>query len=330
MGRQATARCAAIPVALLACLPAPRYEYTPADLRAELRRRAPAFAPEAIVVPFELPDAARARALELVREDGTDALRVRHLVQAMFDPAGFGLHYAEAETVGAAETLRRRYGNCLDLASVFIGLARAAGLHAQYMDASAFAHSTKEVSAGISVRSGHVTAMVETGTEKVGLDFSRQGPFQSYRLMDDVEAVAHFHNNRGWDGIDRALASDAPPDWGTALEAFRAAVALAPGFGPGWNNVGIASARLGRRAEAVASYRRAISASPGLLAPRMNLASLLLAAGDAEGAVVELEAAARLNPRDPRIAPLLERASEPLEPGTRRRAGGAAAVAGTR
>ena len=297
-------------VALLVagCAPAHQRIYGPSELRRELMRRAPDVPEVARLVPFEIPPEVAARAVEAVLLSTTDSDKVSALVRAMFDPFVFGLRYAEVETVGAAQALQRRSGNCLDLASVFIGLARAVGLRAEYMDASFRVHDTKDVPGGMALRSGHVTAEVDVGSERMGLDFARLGPVLRYRLMDDVEAVAHFHNNRGWDHIDRALAAGAPVDWGAALSEFEAAVAVEPGFAAGWNNAGLAAARLGRRDEAADRYRRAAELAPELAAPRVNLAALLLQRGDLGGALEELEAAVRAEPGDAHARRLLEEA----------------------
>ncbi|HEY3444909.1 MAG TPA: tetratricopeptide repeat protein [Myxococcales bacterium] len=298
-------------MALGGCAAAPQRIYGPGQLRRELMRRAPERPELGEIVPFEIPAAAAARAKEIVdglRPPASDRAKVTALVEAMFDPAGFGLAYAEVETVGAERALRRRSGNCLDLANVFIGLSRAVGVRAEYLDASHRVHEVREVAGGMTLRSGHVTAAVDVGDERVGLDFARLGPVQRYRLMDDVEAVAHFHNNRGWDLIDRAMASGGAVDWEAALSEFEAAVAIEPEFAAGWNNAGIAQARLGRRRQALERYRRAAECNPKLAAPRVNLASLLLQMGDAQGAVSELEEALRAEPGDPKVLGLLRSA----------------------
>ena len=303
--------CAAVLlVAAGGCASAPQRIYGPGQLRRELMRRAPERPELGKIVPFEIPAEAAARAQEIVKSAKalTERAKVTALVEAMFDPNDFGLVYAEVETVGAEQALKRRSGNCLDLANVFIGLSRAVGVRAEYMDASHQVHDTREVAGGLTLRSGHVTAAVDVGDERVGLDFARLGPVQRYRLMDDVEAVAHFHNNRGWDLIDEALVSQGKVDWEAALGEFEAAVAIEPGFAAGWNNAGIALARLGRRKEAIESYRQAAECNPKLAAPRANLASLLLQKGDVRAAISELEEALQAEPGNPRVLKLLQSA----------------------
>jgi len=283
------------------CAARPRLAWAPGDLRAELARRAPAIAAADVVVPYELGEAQRARAREIVGELTSSDARVRALVAAMFDPEELGLRYASRVTGDAAETLRAREGNCLALASVFVGLAREVGLEAYYIDASTRVHETIHGDDGMTVSSGHVTAMVVTPHGNVGLDFARLGPFVWYRILDDVEALAHFYNNRGFERIDAARARGAPVDWAEAALDFRRATEVTPGFAHAWSNLGMAEAALGREGEAIRLYREAIRRDPKLAAPRNNLGALLLRQGDAAGAREVLEAAVQLPSSGPHV-----------------------------
>jgi tetratricopeptide (TPR) repeat protein len=275
--------------------------YTAPQLRAEVARRAPGIPPAEVVVPFDVGDAARARAQEIAGRLGTPQEKVRALVEAMFDPAAFGLAYASRVTGDAAETLRSREGNCLALASVFVGLARAVGLEARYMDASTRVHETVHGEDGITVSSGHVTAIVDVGKGSVGLDFARMGPVVWYRILDDVEALAHFYNNRGFERVDEARASGAPVDWEAAGADFRRAAQVLPGFARAWNNLGIAAEGAGREREAEGHFREATRRDPKLVAPRNNLGDLLLRRGDVAAAREVLEGAARLPSAGPHV-----------------------------
>ncbi len=275
--------------------------YSPDELRAEIARRAPGLPPGDVVVPYELGPKERAEASEIVGHlQGTDS-KVNALVEAMFDRRFLGLHYADRVTGDAVETLRTHEGNCLALASVFVGLARAVGLEAYYIDASSRVHETTYGDDGMTVSAGHITAMVVTPRANLGLDFSRMGPFVWYRILDDVEAVAHFYNNRAFEGIDDARTRGAPPDWGAAARDFRRAIQVKPDFARAWSNLGMAEAALGRADDAATDYREAIRRDPRLVAPRNNLGALLLAKGDVEGALATLEAAVALPDAGPHV-----------------------------
>jgi tetratricopeptide (TPR) repeat protein len=287
-----------------------RLAYTADALREQLARQAPTLTPQEVVVPYEVDAEQVALARAAMGDVRDDKERVEALVAAMFDRKLFGLRYVDVVTASARETLARKEGNCLGLASVFIGLARALGLSAFYMDASTRVHETHAGGDGLTVNTGHVTAVVRVGREDFGLDFAYMGKFQWYRIIDDVEALAHFYNNRGFDLVERALAEGHPVAWEEASRDFRRAVLVLPSFARAWNNLGIAAARRDLVAEAIRDYRTAIERDPQLAAPRYNLGSLYLADGDADGALPLLEEAARMEPASVHIQARLARARQ--------------------
>lgn len=292
MGRLLRPGFAAALLAAAGCAGPARLAYTPDELRTELARRGvPA---GEVVVPHQLDEARAAWARELAGRARSEAEKVHSLTEALSDPGQLGLRYQEGVTTTAAETLERGTGNCLGLAAVFIGLARAAGLQAWYMDASTLASETRPGPWDIAVTSGHVTAVVQVNDQKVGLDFGRLGLIRRYRIIDDVEALAHFYNNRGFERVDRG--GGAAEAWRAAEPDFRLAVRVMPELGRAWNNLGMAAARQGRPREAEEFYRTAIARDPTLGAPWNNLGSLHLATGDLAGAEQDLAAAARLDP----------------------------------
>jgi Flp pilus assembly protein TadD len=143
--------------------------------------------------------------------------------------------------------------------------------------------------------------MVVTPRGNVGLDFARMGPFVWYRTLDDVEAVAHFYNNRAFERIDEARARGAAVDWEAAALDFRRATRVKPEFARAWSNLGMAEAALGRDADAMGSYREATRRDARLVAPRNNLGALLLRRGDVPGALGALEAAAAIPNSGPHV-----------------------------
>jgi tetratricopeptide (TPR) repeat protein len=297
----AVAATAALAFGAAGCAGALKQVYTPAELREEMAGRSGVPAAD-LVVPHDLPPAALARARSLVERARTDGEKVELLVKGMFDPAGFGLSadLSESTTTGA-EALAAGRGNCVALASIFIGLARAVGLDARYVDASVRVHETRYGEDGNTVQLGHISALVDTGNERISLDFAQLGRSQWYRQLDDLEAVAHFYNNRGFELVDLAREAGRPPDWSEAERLFRLAVRVKPEFARGWNNLGIAAARLGQRDEAVACYRKASALAPAMAAPHANLGAIHLQAGDLPAALAELTAAARLDPKGAHI-----------------------------
>ena len=295
MRRTTEAALAALALSAAGCATVPKQVYTPAELRQELATH-PGISPADVVVTYELPPEVLARARSLVWNTRGDADKVELLVKAMFDPEGFGLdHELTTTTTTGAEALKVGRGNCVALASIFIGLARAVGLDARFVDASSRVNETRYGDDGTTVNFGHVSALVDTGNDRISLDFARMGPMRWYRQLDDLEALAHYYNNRGFEVLELSRQETGAPDWAEAARLFGLAVAVKPTFARGWNNLGIAAARLGRGDEAQAHYRRAIALDPAMAAPHANLGAILLQSGQLQAALQELDAAAALD-----------------------------------
>jgi Flp pilus assembly protein TadD len=142
--------------------------------------------------------------------------------------------------------------------------------------------------------------MVISGYERIGLDFGMMGSIAWYRVLDDLEALAHFYNNRGFELLEAAQDLDESA-WRLAERDFRIAVQIAPRFARAWNNLGIAAGHLGRQGEAIGDYRTAIANDPLLAAPRNNLGSLYLEQGRIAEAIETLAVASRLEPQGSHI-----------------------------
>ncbi len=195
--------------------------YTPSELKKEVARRVPGVSADEVVAPFAIDEAATAAARAAIAAEVSDVDRTRALVTAFFASRGYHLRYAWAVTTGIEETLRKSEGNCLSLAAVFVGLARAAGLQAFFIDASTRVHETRQGN-GWTVNAGHVTAMVLADSGRIGLDFGELGPITWYQVLDDVEALAHFYNNRGFEMLDESR-EHGETAWRQAAKDFRLA-----------------------------------------------------------------------------------------------------------
>ena len=173
------------------------------------------------------------------------------------------VRYDPHVTATARETVARRAGNCLSIATLFVGLAREAGLEAYYIEAYDRGYQFRQ-EADLIVSVGHVTAQVVTERGPLYLDFA--GTLKSYRhirRMDDMQALAHFFNNRGYESIQLENAATAgPPDWARAARNFELASAIDPDYAAAINNLGLVLTRMGRFDDAETQYRRAIVADP--------------------------------------------------------------------
>jgi tetratricopeptide (TPR) repeat protein len=257
--------------AALGCAPLQPVGYTAHQLRLELEQRVPDLRPDEIVVPYDVSQELVERARAALPRAASSEQRVEALVQAMGDPAVFGLRYDWAETVDARSTIENGRGNCLALASVLIGLARGLGMRAYYAEALRSDEDTREVG-DVKVWSGHMATLIVGNGFRAFVDFSGSRPEQErYQRIDDVRAVAHYYNNRGYALLHEAHQSGQAIPWGEARRQFQLATQVAPGFASAWNNLGVALSRLGNAEAARRMYRQAVETNPALEAAQANL-----------------------------------------------------------
>ncbi len=271
---------------------------SPDALRRELAARVQPLPPDGIVIPHDVEAVDVTRARDLLGGHASSSERTQVLFDAIFAERGFGLRYVPIVTLPARAALARGEGNCLTIAAVFVALARGVGLDAYYIDASkrlAEVDTEEEVI----VNMGHITAAVDTDRGTLAMDFGWDLPRGNhYRRLDDDEAVAHFYNNRGYERLNDAMQTGASLDWSAAERDFAVSTAVRPDFARGWNNLGIAHARMGDAAAARRDYDRAISLDRRFAAPRMNLGVLALRDGQLDEALAAFDSAIQVEPKN--------------------------------
>lgn len=273
---------------------------TPDELRAELAPRLRSLPADQIVVPHQVDAEAVERAREVVGGLAAISHRAQALFDAIFADGVFGMRYTPIVTIPASEALERHEGNCLTLASVFVGLARGVGMRAFYLDASKRVGEV-DTEEEVIVNMGHITAAVESERGTLAMDFGWDLPRGDYyRRLDDDEAVAHFYNNRGYERLDESIRAGAELDWQGAALDFALATEIRPDFARGWNNLGIANARLGRRDEAIRAYQRSAELDADFAAPRTNLGVLALREGRTAEALAAFDSAVAIEPKNAR------------------------------
>jgi len=281
-------------LAASACASSPRLALTPAELRAELRQRIGDLGPADEIVPFEVGPDAVALAREKLVAVREPAERARALADLLRSSEGFGLRYEWATTDTAEGTLLRGGGNCMSLSSVLIGLARDLGLTAYYLEVL-IADPTRRDDAGVAVYADHVAAMIATREGGIFVDYSGELPHaRAVRAIGDLEAVAYYFTNRGYELMHRADRASAPVPWQLVAREFELATRVQPGMARAWNNLGVARARLGDDPQARIAYERAIELQPELRSAHVNYAMLLERSGDRAGAARHLELARSL------------------------------------
>lgn len=201
-----------------------------AELRAAVAEgAADQLAPSDVVIPFAFgPDEERlARRLT----GGVTTLRERVLLlaHAIDDPARLGIKYEPNATRTLRETLDTRRGNCFSIASLFVGLARAAGLRAHFVMAEDPVYVTRPED-GFVVASNHISAAIPG--RKGGalyLDYDRT-LFNHHRIrrVSDREAVALYYNNLAYERLREAAQAGQPPPLDEARALLRVAIAAWP------------------------------------------------------------------------------------------------------
>ena len=132
------------------------------------------------------------------------------------------------------------------------------------------------------------------------------------RDLDKAEAHLRKHlrleegSVQGWFQLGMALLGRNQN--AEAVEAFGRAVQLKPDLGPAWHNRGLALGRLGRVDEALEAFQQVFRCSPEHVDAYVLAADLQVRRRNAPAALALLDQASRLNPSDPRLAPLRQRA----------------------
>lgn len=253
----------ALSVLALACASwRPIHETDPDVLRREIARDVPELSEDDVVIPHTISrrtlTAVRARFPELnPRLDGA-----RALLSLLFDEEHLGLEYEWSATRDAETTIAMGSGNCVSLSAVVVGLARAHGGAARYVEVI---HPPEEREEGdLLVWAGHVAVLLPSTEGMLLVDFqgaNRPKPL-GVRLLSDRAFVARYYLDLGYEQLHRARAAGEAPDWDEARRYFDWASRIDPTFGEAWNNLGVALARQGRLAEAEAAYRRARRSRP--------------------------------------------------------------------
>lgn len=275
--------------------------YSPTELRAEVLPRVPPSQRAGLAVPFQVTPELVARAKALTAGAKSERDKASRLLRAITDEDGFALQWEPVGTSVAGDTVERGHGNCMSLTSLYVGLARSLGLTVYYIDASDRVRDIRREQELI-VDSGHVAATVRTERGWSLVDFDGEiSDFRTFRIIDDVEALAHFYNNRGYEIIHLAQRDGRQIPWDEVRDSFAMAVAVLPEFARAHNNLGVVDARRGHDDLAVASYEAAIRADSDFAAPHHNLANLLTREGRHAEALEAYGRAVRLQPKNPYI-----------------------------
>ncbi len=283
-------------------------EYGKQEIEYIITHAAPELALDEVAVPFEITDEQAALAKEAVRGLSSDYDKAHAILNAIMDENQYGIKWENFVTATAAETINSKKGDCVSIASVYVALARSVGLHAYFAEALVATQESYRDSDFV-VQSGHMTAIVETEAGRAALHIGN--PLRFWMIiskLSDVEATAHFYNNRGFELLFRSKMDGEPINWEQSAMYFSIATRLNPRFAEAWNNLGVAHANKDKPILAEKYYRRAIDAHPECVSAHVNLGVAQLSEGQIEEAIGLLQTAVQLDERNPRARYHLARA----------------------
>lgn len=299
-GIVSSAAIASLTLLVTACSGAsPRIAYSPEAFVVATRAQAPQISNEDLVVPFLVTPEMVEIARQVTSGSMTDFEKADRLMKSITAEDGFGLHYDSVATSTPATTVERGHGNCLALTSMFIGLAREIGLTAYYVDASDRVNDLRRGDELI-VDSGHIAGGVRTERGYTLVDYDGHvSRYRTFRIIDDITALAHFYNNRGFETIFDAQRRDEPVPWQVVLHDFELATMVQSDFTRAYNNLGVAYTRLGDLDAAEVAYRRAIKSDDDADASFHNLGNLYMRRGDYAAALEAYDDALDRRKRNP-------------------------------
>ena len=217
--------------------------------------------------------------------------RMQALIAAMEERGMFSLDYAEV-TRTAPGTFHDRQGNCLSFTMLFVTLARAVGLPANYQSVVVPPTWSND---GQVVVANHVNTAVITGRgEETVVDFNLR-PYQSdhrSRRVSDSYALGLFYTNLGAEAM---LRDDHP----AALIYLREAAHVRPDIAGVWVNLGVLYARHGHYEHAEAAYLRALDVDDDEPSALTNLSLVYQALGEQELAAEYLRRVQGYRERNP-------------------------------
>ncbi len=276
-----------------------RIAYSPEAFILAARARAPEMSADDLVVPFRVTPEMVARARDITAGARSDWAKAERLMKSLTDEDGFGLVYDSVATSLPEVTVERGYGNCLALTSIFIGLAREIGLTAYYVDASNRVNDLRREQE-IIVDSGHIAGVVRTEKGYTLVDYDGHvSNYRTFKIIDDITALAHYYNNLGFEMIFAAQEADETVPWKQIEHQFELATMVLPDFTLAYNNLGVVYTRLGDLDAAAAAYRTAIEKDPESDAAYHNLGNLQVRKGDLIAALASYDKALELRRRNP-------------------------------
>lgn len=219
------------------------------------------------VTPSELPmvdilamdPAMRAFVADAVGDVRNSSVKFKRLMRALVDAGYFnGSYYQPGLTLTSSELFTAKTGNCLSYTTMFIALAREAGLDAGFQIVEV--PPNWDADSGYLIRYTHINVLLKgvrgdvTDSGEVSVDFNAFHPDPHYARhpVSDEQATALFYSNRS---IDSMVRGDARKGFALLVKALE----LTPDNADLWQNLGAFYALQKQPGMAVRAYEVALS-----------------------------------------------------------------------
>ena len=203
-----------------------------------------------------------------IPETLTDYYKLQELIKAVTDKSQLGWEYDAFKTCNAADTFHLRKGNCISYAIMMVALGRELGLDLYFNEV--YIPPTWDLQTEFTVvlfRHVNVLAKVDVRHMVLGLNMEEYDSSFPQHLISDVEAEAHYHNNRGTDYLNADNIEQ-------AFLHFQKALILQPDKAFIWGNLGVLYLRYGHYQEAEAAFLHALELNSSEITAISNLQRL--------------------------------------------------------
>lgn len=225
--------------------------------------------------------------------------RFRRLMSELVERQYFANTYEAWGTFSAAETFANKRGNCLGYTNMFIALARALNLNAQYQLVES--HPEWDVAGGYLIRNNHINVILpgvrppNYGQADTVVDFNLVQPDPDSavaRTVSDEFAAALFHANLAVDLMHAGQHEQ-------AFAQLKRGAMLAPRNKIVWNNLGVLYSKNNRPAAAQQAYQQALLLDNNDKSAWVGMAVALTAQGKVEEAAEYNRKVERYQQRNP-------------------------------
>lgn len=265
--------------------------YMSEEIRHLIAQRVGQDVAEEIVIPFDVNEEIRSVAQKVTKGLFTDKEKLYALLHMILNKKEIDLQYDQYRTFTANESYQKGRGNCLSFTNLLIGMARSVGIDAFYVEVTEV--NEYDFSDGLVVNQRHICAGIESSQKIEFVDFLRDAKkYFSFRKIDDLEAIANYYNNIGYDFLKEGKTEE-------AIKSFKMAIALFPNFTWAYNNLGVALSRKLDLQGAIKSYEIAMLLDPSYEAPYGNIANIYLKMGEQEKAEEFLDNLKKVKSRNP-------------------------------